>query len=116
MEIRSEFTTMRGEPGATRPIGLRPNLDGAEVERFPGEVSAVEWGGVYHAYGRASDVPGQLVAVIGGDDETREEAWWNLWGNIHHQGTSYEATVPAVPILLGLAAWREHPDRAQLRS
>ncbi len=58
-------------------------------------------------------MPGQLAAVLVGDDDTRDEAWWNLWGNIHHQGTIYEATVPAVPILLSLAAWREHPDRAQ---
>lgn len=41
----------------------------------------------------------------------RAEAWWNLWGNIHHQGTVYEATVPAVPILVAIAGRREHPDR-----
>jgi hypothetical protein len=111
MHVPPEFTTRRGQAGATRPIVVRPNLDGAET--WLGAVSAVDWSAVHHAYGPASDVPGQLAAVIVGDDETRDEAWWNLWGNIHHQGTIYEATAPAVPILLGLAAWREHPDRAQ---
>ena len=79
-------------------------------------VAAVGWSELYHAYGPATDVPGQLAAVVVGDDDTRAEAWWNLWGNIHHQGTIYEATVPAVPLLLGLAGWREHPDRAQALS
>ena len=40
-------------------------------------------------------------------------AWSNLWGNIHHQGTIYEATVPAVPHLLSLAAWTDYPDRTE---
>ena len=57
--------------------------------------------------------PAQLAAVVVGDDATRAEAWWNLWGNILHQGTVYEATVPAVPILFALARWRDHPDREQ---
>jgi hypothetical protein len=76
-------------------------------------VAAVRWDELSHAYGPADDVPAQLAAVIVGDDDTREEAWWNLWGNIHHQGTIYEATAPAVPILVGVAEWREHPDRAE---
>jgi hypothetical protein len=44
-------------------------------------------------------VPGQLAAVSVGDDETRDEAWWNLWGNIH-QGTIYEATAPDAVVAL----------------
>lgn len=113
MDVPREFTTKRSEAGATVPIARRPNLEGGATEPLLRQVSAVEGGAVYHAYGPATDVPGQLAAVIVGDDETREEAWWNLWGNIHHQGTIYEATVPAVPILFGLAGWREHPDRAE---
>ena len=111
--VPSEFTTRRGEAGATRPIVVRPDLDHAAIEELLGRVSEGEWGAVHHAYGPATDVPGQFAAVIVGDDETRDDAWWDLWGNIHHQGTIYEATAPAVPILLALAAWREHPDRAQ---
>ena len=78
---------------------VRLDLDGAES--LLGAVSAVDWSAVHHAYGAASDVPGQLPAVIVGDEETRDEAWWNLWGNIHHQGTIYEATAPDAVV-----AWR----------
>jgi hypothetical protein len=114
MEIPSAYKTMRGEEGGSdHPIVCRPNLDGAAVGALLGQVSVVQWTDVYHAYGPASDVPGQLAAVIVGDDATRDEAWWNLWGNVHHQGTIYEATVPAVPILFGLATWPAYPDRAQ---
>lgn len=113
MDMPSAFKTMRGEEGAEHRIVPRQNLDDAAVAALLGQLSSVRWSDVYHAYGPADDVPGQLAAVIVGDDETREEAWWNLWGNIHHQGTIYEATVPAVPILLGLATWPDHPDRVQ---
>lgn len=113
MDTPSTFKTMRGEEGAEHRIVPRQILDDAVVAALLGQLSSVQWSDVYHAYGPASDVPAQLAAVIVGDEETREEAWWNLWGNIHHQGTIYEATVPAVPILLGIASWTDHPDRAQ---
>ncbi len=101
------------EDGKSRAIVVRPGLDVEGARRLLEQVAAVPWSELHHAYGPGTDVPGQLAAVIVGNDGTREEAWWNLWGNIHHQGTIYEATVPAVPLLLGLADWREHPDRAQ---
>lgn len=91
----------------------RGGLDDARARGLLEQVAAVSWGELHDAYGPADDVAGQLAGVIAGDDDTRNEAWWNLWGNIHHQGTIYEATVPAVPILFALAAWREHPDRAE---
>lgn len=113
MDMPRRFTTMRGDDGETRAIVIRPGLDTAGVRALLGQLTAVEWADLQHAYGPAVDVPAQLVAVLVGDGATREEAWWNLWGNVHHQGTIYEATVPAVQVLLGVAAWREHPDRAQ---
>jgi hypothetical protein len=113
MDIPREFASMRGEDKETRPIVVRPGLDVEHARPLLEQVAAVPWGGLYHAYGPATDVPGQLAAVIVGDDGTRDEAWWNLWGNIHHQGTIYEATVPTVPILLTLAGWRAHPDRVE---
>jgi hypothetical protein len=108
-----EFSTMRGEERRRRAIGRRPGLDEAAVRPLLEQVLAVPWHERRHAHGPATDVPGQLAAVIVGDDDTRPEAWWNLWGNIHHQGSIYEATVPAVPILFAIAGWRAHPDRAQ---
>jgi len=76
-------------------------------------IDSVDWGALEHAYGPADDVAGQLAAVTVGDDATRRAAWSNLWGSIHHQGTVYSATAPAVSILQGLALWREYPDRDQ---
>ena len=84
-----------------------------DAGRIVDAIRAVDWGNLSHAYGNGSDVEGQLIAVATGDDRARKEAWWHLWGNIHHQGTTYEATVPAVPIIGGLAAWRDYPDRVQ---
>jgi hypothetical protein len=77
---------------------VRPDLDGAES--LLRAVSAVDWSAVHHAYGAASDVPGQLPAVIVGDEETRDEAWWNLRGNIRHQGTIYAATASDAVVAL----------------
>jgi hypothetical protein len=108
-----EFTTRRRSPAEVRAIVRRVDLDEAAARPLLDCVAAVNWGELQHAYGPAGDVPGQLAAVIVGDDETREEAWWNLWGNIHHQGTTYEATPHAVPIFVGIAEWPEHPDRPQ---
>lgn len=51
-----------------------------------------------------------------GTDEVRSPAWWELWGNIHHQGTVYEATVPSVRFIEGVASSREHPDRVEALS
>ena len=64
-----------------------------------------------HAYGPADDVPALLRAVALGDDDARARAWWELWENVHHQGTVYEATVPAIPFLARVAAAPHHPDR-----
>jgi hypothetical protein len=110
--VLDEFNTMRGSGGQTRAIVFRRGLDADEATLLLDAVADVRWDDLYHAYGPATDVPMQLRAVIVGDEGTREEAWWNLFGNIHHQGTIYEATVAAVPTLLGLANWVEYPDRA----
>lgn len=113
MEIPPSFTTLRGDRRTPQPIVVREQLDTAQAGALLVRVAAVPWNELYHAYGPAADVPAQLAAVIAGDDATRAEAWWNLWGNILHQGTVYEATLPAVPVMFAIAGWRQHPDREQ---
>ena len=76
-------------------------------------IAEVDWEALYHAYGPASDVPVLLGAVTVGDDATRAAAWWELWGNIHHQGSVYEATLPTVDPLIALATWKPYPDRVE---
>jgi hypothetical protein len=92
---------------------VRPGVDARAARPVLHRIADIDWEGLQHAYGGAGEVRAQLAAVVTGDAETRGTAWWNLWGNIHHQGTIYEATLPAVPILVALGDWRDYPDRAQ---
>jgi hypothetical protein len=66
------------------------------------KLDQIDWSKLKHAYGPASDVPDLLRSLASEDKEDREEAMYELCGNIWHQGTVYEATAPAVPFLLEL--------------
>jgi hypothetical protein len=111
--IPESFRTLRGDRPASHPIVVRGDVDVAAARPLLRRLAEVEWESLDHAYGAAGDVPGQLAAITVGDDATRAEAWWNLWGNIHHQGDIYPATLPAVPVLIALGNWRDYPDRAE---
>lgn len=78
----------------------------------------IPWKDLTHAYGSAADVP-QLLrslrsapAALKGEDSPL----WQLFGNIWHQGTVYEATAYAVPFLIELAADPHTPDRVGILS
>jgi hypothetical protein len=103
------------QPGAEGWVAIRrrADLDEAMASAVLAGIAQVDWEALSHAYGPASDVPALLAAVAVGDDPTRQAAWWELWGNIHHQGSVFEATLPAVDPLIALASWRAHPDRVQ---
>ena len=62
----------------------------------------IDWSGLSHAYGEASDVPDLLRDLASPDDALRQKALYALYGNIWHQGTVYEATGQAVPFLIEL--------------
>lgn len=66
----------------------------------------VAWDSLEHAYGAATDVPEALRALVSGDDDLAEEAMYELYGNIWHQGSVYPATIPAVPFLVAIAVAR----------
>lgn len=68
------------------------------------DLDAQPWAEREHAYGSAEDVPGQLRALASDDAEEAEEALYELYGNIVHQGSVYEATAHAVPYPARLAA------------
>lgn len=74
----------------------------------------IDWSSLTHAYGSAADVPGLLRALAADDRQARKDAYWELYGNIFHQGTRYPATAPAVPFLLELLADPHTPDRHEL--
>jgi hypothetical protein len=71
----------------------------------------VDWAGLEHAYGPAHEVPALLFAVTLATGPVRGDAWWELWGNVHHQGTVYSATPPTVAFIANIAADPSHADR-----
>jgi hypothetical protein len=70
----------------------------------------IPWRDLNHAYGPAVDVPDLIRAVAFGDGEARARAWNELYGNLWHQGTVYEASSHAIPFLLEIAAKDTAPD------
>ena len=96
--------------GTSRPPS--PSDPGGPLEG----IDTIDWAQLEHAYGPAADVPGQLRDVAVGSPRQRNEAMSELWGNIHHQGTVYPASAPAVPFLARLATSGAVPegDRGQL--
>ncbi|MDH6575980.1 hypothetical protein [Kitasatospora sp. MAP5-34] len=67
--------------------------------RSPAELDRVQWHALTHAYGSAEDVPELIRALYRTTEEEADEAIYELYGNIHHQGTVYPASAPAVPFL-----------------
>lgn len=73
----------------------------------------VAWDRLHHAYGPATDVPELLRGLTGSRDQ-QSHAFYELHGNIWHQGTVYEATAHAVPFLARLALSEPPPLRDEL--
>jgi hypothetical protein len=74
----------------------------------------VDWSRLTHAYGRADDVPGQIRDLLSPSAKAREAALYELFGNVHHQGTLYTATAPAVPFLAAVARSDEAHPRVRI--
>ncbi len=66
------------------------------------KLDEIDWGSLTHAYGDASDVPGLIRALASQDEKEHENALWQLYGNIFHQGTRYEAAASTVPFIYEL--------------
>jgi hypothetical protein len=75
------------------------------------ELESIDWSRLEHAYGSAADVPDQIRALTSVDPDERDRALGELYSNIFHQGTRYEASAHAVPFLLELVRNPERPDR-----
>jgi len=92
-----------------RRIGRLPGRKELIVPQVRGEgvlvgLADIPWGDLSHAYGPAGDVPGLLRAIASGDAKAAGDAVLELFGNIWHQGTVYQATPCAVPFLARMAA------------
>ena len=66
--------------------------------------SPVNWAETTHAYGPATDIPDLLKMLESDERSERNEARWQLYGNVYHQGTRYPASALIVPFLVRLAA------------
>ncbi|MFC1411389.1 HEAT repeat domain-containing protein [Streptacidiphilus sp. N1-12] len=67
--------------------------------RSPEELDTLDWASLTHAYGPAEDVPEQVRSLYSDDPEEVDEALYELYGNVWHQGSVYPASVEAVPFL-----------------
>ena len=110
------FETSKDGTLSQVPVRVREEVAAAEREELATALAAVPWEWLHDAYGSAVDVPVHLYAAAVGQPETRAAAWWELWGNVHHQGTVYEASVHAVPFIAAMARNPKHPDRVQALS
>jgi hypothetical protein len=74
-------------------------------------LNKIDWSKLTHAYGSAAEVPDLLRDLPSPDMEASANALWELYGNIWHQGTVYEATAHAVPFLIEIIESIPHADR-----
>ncbi len=65
-------------------------------------IDNIPWSSLKHAYGFADDVPQQIKDLGSQDDQIRESALYELYGNVYHQGTRYEASPYVVPFIYEL--------------
>ncbi|MEO1618995.1 MAG: HEAT repeat domain-containing protein [Planctomycetota bacterium] len=63
-------------------------------------LDSVDWHSLHHAYGEADDVPELIRGLYSSDVSMQRRSLQDLFGNIWHQGTVYEATAEAVPFLV----------------
>jgi len=77
-------------------------------------LEAINWHELEHAYGTAHDVPELLRNLASADAKSRQDALSELYSNIYHQGTVFEATVYAVPFLLELSQAEAVQDRDKI--
>ena len=59
----------------------------------------INWSQLHHAYGKASDVPILIRQLLSNEITVVDKAIYELFGNIYHQHTVYEASAYAVPFL-----------------
>jgi hypothetical protein len=77
-------------------------------------LDSIPWTEIEHAYGPATDVPGQLRRLLSADPDIRADALWQLYGNVFHQGTRFPAAQYVVPFLIEMCASPQVPERNEV--
>lgn len=72
-------------------------------------LDSLPWHRIRHIYGPATDLPDALRACIAGGT-FHEDAYWEFFNLICHQGTTSEASVAVVPFLVELATEPTTPN------
>jgi hypothetical protein len=71
-----------------------------EVTEFLAGLDGVDWAALGGAYGDASELPGQLMALVDPSRRVRDDACNDLIQTVNHQSTLYECAPAAVPFLV----------------
>lgn len=77
-------------------------------DEFAARLRAFDWENYCHAFGKADDVPDQLLMLLEENSKTRKDAWELMWTNLVHQGTRYSATLAALPFLTEMLRHMKH--------
>lgn len=78
------------------------------------EIENIDWKNLKHAYGSAIDIPNDIRNLASQDQKIRERAIYNLYGNIFHQGSRYEATPYVIPFIYELLRNESTEDKHEL--
>nr|WSY49307.1 hypothetical protein OG999_03505 [Streptomyces sp. NBC_00886] len=66
-------------------------------------MTTIDWSELTHAYGSAENIPGLFARLGGAEDDA---VWQELWGSLCHQGSVYDASWAAMPVLVDIALGR----------
>lgn len=80
------------------------------------KLQQVPWEKLNHAYGSAQDTPTLLLNLLSDQAEQRDQALYELWASICHQGSVYEASCAAVPFLIEILAEVPEQSKADILS
>ncbi len=85
-----------------------------DIERVRSLCARTDWGSLQHAYGFATDIPWLLEELAMGGPATRKRVFWELWGNVFHQGTRYSASPAALSVIVEMATDPSCPVSSEL--
>jgi HEAT repeat protein len=78
------------------------------------KLNQIDWANLTHAYGTAEDLPILIQLLLSEKEEDRKYARSELYSNIWHQGTIFEATPYVVPFLIELVENESTPEREKI--
>jgi hypothetical protein len=112
-ESESETESVLEEEDTNPYLLERPRASGDLAFELAG-LDTVDWKSLEDAYGTATGVPLFLQALASTSEKQREWALQSLYAGINHQGSTFSASVAAVPFLMTLATTPAVPERVKI--